>query len=285
MLNPDQIGIEISPVSDCDLRVGAVSYLNTKPLIFGLQALAPKLRVELAPPAELAYRLGAGMLDAALVPVIEYFSRPEYGLAAESAICGDGEIRSVLLFAREPVERARSVCLDPESMTTNALVRVLCRERFRIEPRWTERAAGSDPADLLERCEADAAVVIGNAALRMSGRFAYEYDLGQEWWALTHLPFVFAVWAARPGVATDELARVLRRSLALGMAHLDLIAAEAARSLELDEALVSNYLRRMLRYELTDRAWEGMGRFWRYCVAMKLCPATAPRDLARRLGV
>jgi chorismate dehydratase len=282
ILRPEPLGVRVAPVSRCDLRVGAVSYLNTKPLIFGLQSLAPLLRVQVAPPAELALGLREGRLDVALVPVLEYFSRPDYGLISESAICGDGRVRSVLLFSRVPIEQVRSVSLDPESLTTNALLRVLCRRRFAIEPECVARSPQSDPSVILERGETDAAVVIGNLALAMSGHFEHEYDFGQEWWHLTGLPFVFAVWAVRPGTEVGDLPEVLRQSLRLGLAHLELIANDAARTLGLDPGLCLNYLRAMIRYEMTDRAWQGMARFFAMCVEMAICPPLPPRDLARK---
>jgi predicted solute-binding protein len=159
--------------------------------------------------------------------------------------------------------------------------RVLFRERFSIEPRWTSRSLQSEPSVVLERGESDAVVVIGNLALAMSGRFAHEYDLGQEWWRLTRLPFVFAVWAVRPGVTVGDLPEVLRQSLRLGLAHLDLIAKEAARTLALDPELCSNYLRAMIRYELNERAWQGMARFFELCVGMAMCPPYPPVGLAQ----
>ena len=270
ILQPRALGIEIAAISACDLRVGALSYLNTKPLIFGLQALAPSLRITMAPPAELARRLRAGELDVAIVPVLEYLTRRDYDLITESAICGDGRIRSVLLFSRVPVEAIRSICLDPESMTSNALMRVLCRRRLGIQPAWRMRPPEADPASILENSLCDAVLVIGNRALALSGRFPYERDLGQEWWHLTHLPFVFAVWAVRPGAATGDLPLVLRQSLELGMTHLDLIAANTAEALGLDRDLCTQYLRCMIRYNLTDRALEGMARFYQYCTEMGL---------------
>lgn len=283
ILKPERLGVEIAPISRCDLRVGVVPYLNTKPLVFGLQSLAPALRVQVAAPSQLAKWLCDGRLDVALVPVLEYFSRPDYDLVTESAICGDGRVRSVLLFSRVPIEQARSVSLDPESLTSNALVKVLCRKRFSIEPDWVARSHNNDPSIVLARGGSDAAVVIGNVALAMSGRFAYEYDMGQEWWHLTGLPFVFAVWAARGGTVVGDLAEVLHRSLRMGLAHLDLIADDAARAADLDPGLCRTYLRRMIRYELTDRAWQGMACFFEMCASMGICPSSPPPALARWL--
>jgi len=225
--------------------------------------------------------LREGRLDVALVPVVEYFSRPDYALISESAICGDGRVRSVLLFSRVPIRRARTVCLDPESATSNALLRVLCQRHFSIEPRWIRRAQRESPAMLLKRGKSDAALVIGNQALAMSGNFAHEYDLGREWWRLTGLPFVFALWAVRPAVETGDLARVLRYSLRLGLRHLKLIAGEAGRVLDLAPALCFRYLRKMIRYRLTARAWRGMAKFFELCAQMGICQNQPPRDLAK----
>jgi len=284
ILRPDRLGLEIQPISRCDLRVGAVSYLNTKPLVFGLQSLAPQLRVQVAPPAQLAQWLRDGRLDVALVPVLEYLLQPDYDLIRASAICGDGRVRSVLLFSRVPIKEVQSISLDPESLTSNALIRILCRWHFSVAPRWVTRPGKSSPLVVLERGESDAALVIGNLALAMSGQFPFEFDLGQEWWRLTGLPFVFAVWAVRPGTDVGDLPEVLRRSLQLGVAHLEWIAREAAQTLDLDPALCLNYLRAMIRYELTERAWQGMARFFEMCVDMGVCPPSPPAALARWVG-
>jgi len=284
VLNPEGLGADIRPISECDLRVGIVPYLNTKPIVFGLKSLAPKLRIVEAPPSQLASRLRAGELDVALVPVLEYFSQPDYGILDSSAICADGKVRSVALFSQVPIEQVRSVCLDPESLTSNALVRVLCRHRFFVKPQWTARPLGSDPREILEKGESDAVLVIGNTALLMSGRYEYEYDLGQEWWNLAHLPFVFAVWAVRPGAETGDLGEVLRRCRRLGVSHLEGIAAEAARTIGLDRGLCLAYLKQMIRYKLTRRAWRGMARFFDACARMGFCPPVPPPALAAHVG-
>ena len=144
-----------------------------------------------------------------------------------------------------------------------------------------ERPQKSDPMTILERGQSDAALVIGNLALAMSGHFAHEHDLGREWWRLTGLPFVFAVWVVRPGADVGDLPVVLRRALRLGVAHLDLIAEDAGRTLGLDPALCLHYLRKMIRYKLTERAWRGMARFHKMCVEMGQCPPQPPAALAR----
>ena len=284
VLKPERLGVKVAPISACAARVGVVSYLNTKPLVFGLHSLAPALHVRVAPPAHLAKWLREGRLDVALVPVLEYFTGPDYGLIPDSAICGDGRVRSVLLFSRVPVNQVRLISLDPESLTTNALIKILCRRHFAIEPEWRTRPQKHDAIAVLEHGECDAAVVIGNLALQMSGRFPHEHDLGQEWWRLTGLPFVFAVWAVRPGAEVGDLPDVLRRSLRLGLAHLDLIADDAARTLNLDRDLCFSYLQAMIRYELTERAWQGMGEFFQMCAELGICPPHAPPALARWLA-
>ncbi len=280
VLQPRHLENPIQPVSDSRLRVGVVSYMNARPMVFGLKSLAPRLRILTAPPAVLARQMRRGRLDVALVPTLEYLCRSDYGLIPASAICADGRVRSVILFSRKPLDLIDTIRLDPESLTSNALLRILCRSRFPSRPRWVRGLGGLEPSEVLERNLADAVLVIGNRALAMSGRYPCEYDLGCEWYRMTRLPFVFAVWAVRPGVEVGDLPRVLRRSLQLGKSHLRWIARDAAEEFHLDEALVFSYLQKMIRYNLTERAWEGMSKFFELCKSMGLGPTKPPPDLA-----
>ncbi|MCX8036792.1 MAG: menaquinone biosynthesis protein [Candidatus Sumerlaeia bacterium] len=279
VLQPKHLENEIQPMSDSRLRVGVVSYLNSRPMVFGLKYLAPQLRIQTAPPAALARQMRRGRLDVALVPTFEYLCRPDYRLLRASAICADGRVRSVILFSRKPLEQICSVRLDPESLTSNALLQILCQCHFFKMPKWVRGLGNLEPSEVLERDLADAVLVIGNRALAMSGRYPYEYDLGREWYRMTRLPFVFAVWTVRPGVEVGDLPCVLRRSLHLGKMHLAWIARDAAEEFHLDEQLVFSYLKKMIRYNLTRRAWKGILAFFKLCRFMGLGPTTPPLDL------
>src|SRR5262245_37270610 len=160
------------------LRIGAVNYLNTKPLIHELEALAPDAELVLEVPSRLADQLAAGALDVALIPVIEYFRAGSYTVVSDLAIASRGPVLSVTLFSRVPWTAVRSVALDEGSRTSAALTQILLRKRYGVRPEL--RPLPLDQA--AEDVDADAVLLIGDRAMRacLPG-FTYAYDLGQEW--------------------------------------------------------------------------------------------------------
>jgi chorismate dehydratase len=202
----------LPPEGSPRVRVGAVTYLNSRPLLFGLDRGLGRHRLQLDHdvPAVLAARLAAGELDLALLPTIELARIPGLELVPGLAIATRGPARSVRLVARRPLADVASVALDPESRTSNALVQVLFARHWRGRPAFVQGPRALDEA--LERC--DAAVRIGDKALfEPVPPGLHVHDLGQAWTEATGLPFVFAVWAARPRVLDDEIRELLWRSL------------------------------------------------------------------------
>jgi chorismate dehydratase len=242
------------------IRTGAVSYLNTRPLVFGIdQGLgADRLELSYDVPSVLASRMSSGEIDLALLPVIELARIPGLVVVPGLAIGGLGNCRSVLLVARRPLAEVRSVALDPESRTSNALARVLAAETWGISPAFVE-----GPRDLtLALAEHDAAVRIGDKALFTpvpEGSVAY--DLGGAWTARTTLPFVFAVWAARPGVVDRQVYEVLHASRRAGAAALPAIAADYTWNGRQYPEIALPYLRDAMRYRLGDPEVAAMRRF------------------------
>ncbi len=176
------------------IRVGAVNYLNTKPLIEGLQEFAPNVRLSLELPSRLADQMKAGELDVGLIPVVEFFRAGNYTYIPNCSISSRGPVLSVTLFSRVPFADIRSVSLDEGSRTSAALTKILLKSNsVQYHP-----LALSSPADAVET---DAVLLIGDRAMKacLPG-FEFSYDLGQEWFERTLLPMVFAVWAVRPGV-------------------------------------------------------------------------------------
>ena len=179
------------------VRVGAVNYLNSKPLICDLESLAPGADLVLDVPSRLADLLAEGRLDVALIPAIEYFRAGGYTLVPDIAIASDGPVLSVTLFSKVPWADVRRVALDAGSRTSAALTQILLRRRYGVRPEVVplplDRAA--------EEADADAVLLIGDRAMHacLPG-FRYAFDLGQEWRDWTGLPFVFAFWAVREGV-------------------------------------------------------------------------------------
>ncbi|MGH7136177.1 MAG: menaquinone biosynthetic enzyme MqnA/MqnD family protein, partial [Pirellulales bacterium] len=228
-------------LNDTKLRLGAVRYLNTKPLIFGLRELLPQAELLLDLPSRLADGLAEGTLDVALVPSIEYLRDPSYTIVSDACIACRGPVLSVKLFSRTPIEQIRALALDEGSRTSVALVRILLKERFDLEPRLLPLEIGAAVADVA----ADAVLVIGDRAMHSpgGGSFAEVWDLGDEWVRWTGLPFVFAMWVARAGFDARELAEALSAARDLGLANLETIAAAEGAPLGLSRPQCVSYLR------------------------------------------
>ncbi len=251
------------------IRIGAVEYLNTKPLICDLDLLAPEAELVLEVPSRLADELAAGRLDVALIPVIEYFRSGRYSIIPDIAIVSRGPVLSVTVFSRVPWKEIRSLALDEGSRTSAALVQVLLRQRDDVHPRLLplemDRSA--------EEVEADAVLLIGDRAMRASlPGFAHSYDLGQEWHDWTGLPFVYAVWAVRPGADLGEVAAALFEAKRRGIERVAQIAHAEAPQLGLDAGFCRRYLTNIIRFDLGPRELAGLRRFYRAAAALGLAP-------------
>ncbi|MEA2693145.1 MAG: chorismate dehydratase [Acidobacteriota bacterium] len=243
------------------LRVGIVNFLNSKPLAWGFlkghhaDLFAPSYH----PPALVARLLGQGNLDVGLIPSIEVQRIPGLKVLPDLCVSATHEVRSVLLVSSVPAEKIRRVALDQNSRTSAALLRILMQERFHLDPEYlTERA---DVPRMLE--EADAALVIGDPALKVDRDRYQVFDLAAEWKALTGLPFVFAVWAVRPEVDFPDLSFYFKSSLRYGMSSLDTLVREAAAELSLDSAEVRAYLTENLAFFLRQDEIAGLEEFYR----------------------
>ncbi len=196
-------------------RVGSVGYLNAVPLTRGLEE-----EVLFTTPAKLAELLRKDELDAALVSVVEVLFSERYDILDGTAIASLGEVKSVLLAHRRPLEEMREVFCDPASLTSVELLRVLLAERG-LHPEF-KPLASYDVAAM-----PDYALLIGDRALDLLlGPRDHEiWDLGSAWFELTQLPFVYAVWALRRGVENARLRRQLREARDFGLDTLDHIIA------------------------------------------------------------
>ena len=182
------------------LRIGAVSYLNTKPLIHGLEErLGDQGSLNLALPSQLADMLRSGVLDVALIPSVEYFrgamdENAEYRVISNAAIACRGPVWSVRLLSRVPTKQIKLLAMDEGSRTSAAMVRILLSEMHGIQP-----ATVPFPMDTsAESVDADAVLMIGDRAMHPErGVYQEIWDLGDRWCRHTELPFVFAMWVAR----------------------------------------------------------------------------------------
>jgi chorismate dehydratase len=250
------------------LRVGAVSYLNTKPLVFGLPE-SSELRLSLDYPSRLAEQLAAAELDVALIPSVEFLRGDGYSLVSTACIACRGPVWSVKLLFRVPPERVRTLALDEGSRTSAALAKVLLHGRYGIQPACEPLPLGASHEDT----SADAVLLIGDRAMHTpAGLFCEIWDLGDQWCRWTELPFVFAVWAARPGIDTTELALRLDEARDAGLANLETIAQREAAPLGLTEASCKMYLGDYLHFTLGPRERRGLALFERKATALGLVP-------------
>jgi chorismate dehydratase len=241
------------------IRIGAVNYLNTKPLICDLDELAPQAELVLDLPSRLADRLAAAELDVALIPIIEYFRSGSYTVVPDVSIATRGPVLSVTLFSRVPWADIKRVALDEGSRTSAALTQILLRRRYgvcaEVLPLPLDRHA--------EDADADAVLLIGDRAMHacLPG-FRHAFDLGQEWFDWTGLPFVFAVWAVRPGVDLGGADRALQEAKRRGLARAGEIAAREAAHLGLDAGFCRRYLQNILCFELGQRELAGLHHYY-----------------------
>ncbi len=229
-------------------RVGSVRYLNAVPLTRGLEE-----EVTFSTPSELAGMLRQDELDAALVSITEVLFNDRYDILDGIAIASLGEVKSVILAHRQPIEQAREVFCDPASLTSVELLRVLLAER-ELKPEFKPLAAG-DFAAL-----PDYTLLIGDTALDFQkARPEHEFlDLGAAWYELTGLPFVYAVWALRRGVENSSLRRQLREARDFGLDTLDHIIRSRT---EYDYDFRKDYLSWHIHYHLGTDEKRGLAKF------------------------
>ena len=264
------------------LRVGAVNYLNSKPLIERLTELAPEIDLQLDLPSRLADRMAAGDLDVGLIPVIEYF-RGEgegYTFIPGIAIASCGPVLSVTLFSRVPWPEIRSVALDEGSRTSSALAQILLRKRHGVTPDVRPLAIDARPEEL----SVDAVLLIGDRAMRacLPG-FRHAYDLGGEWSVWTDLPMVYAVWAVRGGVELGATEAAFHRAKEHGLARTGEIAEREAPALGLDAGYCRRYLDTLIRYDIGPRELAGMRKYQEFAMELGLAPESRTHS-ARKGG-
>src|SRR2546426_2083135 len=237
------------------VRVGAVNYLNTKPLIYDLEELAPQAELVLQVPSRLADLLADGRLDVALIPVIEYFRAGTYTIVPDISIASRGPVLSVTLFSRVPWTSIRRVALDVGSRTSAALAQVLLRKRYGVAAEFVPLPLERDA----ETVDADAVLLIGDRAMRacLPG-FEFAFDLGQEWHDWTGLPFVYAFWAVRPGADLGSVEEALQEARRRGGRWVGLIAQQEAPRLGLDAGFCRRYLQTVIHFDLGPRELAGL---------------------------
>ncbi len=251
------------------VRVGAVNYLNSKPLIEGLADAQPGLELLLDYPSRLADDLAAGKLDVALVPSIACLQNPNYEVISDACVAACGPVLSVKLFCRVPPHEIRTLALDQGSRTSVTLVRILLAERHQLHPELISLPLDCSVSD----CNADAVLMIGDRAIHPPQEtFVETWDLGEEWMNWTGLPFVFAMWVAHRDLELDGVEEALSAARDRGVANLEHIARREAPLLDISHDTTIDYLTRNLYYRLGERERLGLSRFYELAVEHGLAP-------------
>jgi chorismate dehydratase len=253
------------------VRIGAVGYLNARPLVYGLDR-HPRFRLRFDVPSECARLLHAHGIDVGLIPSIEYLRGGPYRIVPDLAIASRGPVASVALYTTKPMADVRSIAMDTSSRTSVALVRVLCARLFRIEPAIESR--GPDLDAMLAHC--DAALIIGDNALFLNSSEVEKIDLGAAWTRMTGLPFVYAFWAGRPDALEACDVNALQRARDEGVARPDELAREYLADAPERQRIGADYLRDNIKYYLRDEERAGLETFFRYAAEAGVVPETRP---------
>lgn len=240
------------------IRVGIVSYLNTRPLIYGLERLPIKNKIELIEehPALLADKLRNGEIDLGLVPVAVIPKLPQSYINGNYCIGSVGDVASVALFSEEPVEKIKKIYLDYQSRSSVQLLKWLALHHWKIIPEYID----AEDETYIEKIKNDtAALIIGDRALRQRKFSKYIYDLAGEWKAATGLPFVFAAWVSTRKLP-DDFIKEFDAANAYGLQHLDEIATVYNNG----TYDLKKYYSQDLSYELDEEKKKGMKYFLEY---------------------
>ena len=263
------------------LRVGAVSFLNTKPLIYPLlnEEIETDIALSVDVPSRIAALLSKGDLEVGLIPIIEYFRAnlldTSYCILPDIAIASHGSVKSIQLFSRVPISEIRRIGLDTNSRTSITLLKILLAEKYQISPAFTTCRPTVNPKTALQDRQDppfDAILLIGDSALRHLDSTEYSMDLGEAWYKLTGLPFIYACWVARTDAYLGNLPAVLLESKVRGIARIPEIAQIESRKLGLPEKLCSHYLQHHIKYDLEELEIKGLELFYKYAVKNDLAP-------------
>ncbi len=252
------------------LRLGAVGYLNARPLTWALDREPRQWQTRYDIPAVCAALLANRDVDLGLVPSIEYLRSPSYRLVPGVGIGSRGPVASVALYSRVPLEQVTRIGLDTSSRTSVALLRILCQRRWRIEPEFVLNEPDLAAMTRLH----DAGLLIGDPALEAdhAALGLTKYDLGEAWTAMTGLPFVYAAWTGPAGAVSSADVAALQEAQEAGVNAFAEIAAEYGGSDPAAVARAATYLRDNMKYGLGRAEAEGLQLFLDYAAELGIAP-------------
>jgi chorismate dehydratase len=288
------------------LRISIVEYLNTAPLVWAFTdgPLTGKYDLSFTVPSQCAEALRRGDVDVAIIPSIEYQRIDNVVLLPDMAVASKDEVRSILVVAKKPIERAKRIALDTSSRASQALVRILASELWGIDPEFVQ--ASPDASEMLK--DADAGLIIGDPALRIAMKMealaakvasgedcckgdpedmpvpgfetTFVYDVAFQWRELTGRPCVLAVWAGRPDVLTPEVIADFQASKRYGIERLREISEAAAIKLDMPPRALERYLRENIHFGLEEEYLQGLRLYYEKAAALGIIPHNKPLQFA-----
>jgi chorismate dehydratase len=267
------------------LRISAISFLNTAPLMWDFENGEPAARlrqnfeISYTIPSRCAEQLKEGSADIGIIPVAAYTEIPDLLIVPDVAIAAKNKVKSILLVSKVTIDKIRSVATDESSRTSAALVQIYLRKFVGTDPGFSRQRPS-----LKEMLQwHDAALLIGDPALQARTEGYFVYDLAEEWKRWTGRPFVFAFWAVRRAAlegraAEPNIAQVFQQSRDDGLKHIPDIASSWAPKLNLSAKLIADYLTENVDYSLDADNLEGLSLFYKY--GLECCVFTRVPDLA-----
>lgn len=258
------------------LRISAISYLNTAPLMWDFEHCEAGSHFEISYtiPSACARALAEGSADIGIIPAAAYTEISGLEILPDVAIASKRAVRSILLVSKVPLQTVQSVALDNSSMTSVALAKILLKWRG-LEPHYTSMKP--DIENML--AGHDACLVIGDPALQLDQTRYFSLDLAEEWIRITRKPFVFAFWAVRREALKEadpalDVASVFRDSRDHGLEpeNLSKIVREWSAKLNLSAGEVQSYLTQNIHYSLDAECLEGLRLFYRYAAEGRALP-------------
>ena len=247
------------------IRISAVSYLNTKPFIYGIEksGLINEVELSLDNPNICAKKLLENEVDLGLVPVTVIPKMKEHYIVSDFCIGADGTVDSVKLFSEVPLNEIEKIVLDYQSQTSVALAKILAAKRWNIYPEFIEAKEGFEK-NIFGK---NGAVVIGDRALHMQGKFKYSFDLAGEWKELTGMPFVFACWISNKKLPDDFLKK-FNQAIGKGVHEIPLLIREMKPENK-NSIHVEDYLQNKISYTYDKRKKDALKLFLNYLKNLK----------------
>ena len=247
------------------LKIGVVPYMNAKPFIYGFQEKADEVDIVYGIPSALPQMLENNELDIILMPSVGYFRSIGYKIIPGGSIASNGLVESVRLFIKAPsIDQIKTVALDKDSMTSCVLTKIILWKRYSLRPEYITL---DDKSEIYSEY-ADAFLVIGDDAMKVREEGFIILDLGEEWYKLTGLPFVYAVWVTKSDSKLKGLGELLVDAKEHGLKCVNEIADTEAKRLGMEKERCLRYLRESIKYDLGEQEIRGLKTFYDYALEM-----------------